>query len=165
MPVANFSAPLTTNIFNPSVSFTDLSSNALIWNWNFGDYYNTSTNTSSNENPTHLYSKEGTYCVLLTVTNGVCVDTATHCIIIEGDFVFYVPNAFTPNGDGQNDTFYGKGENITAFEMSIFDRWGNPLFYGDNINKHWDGMYMGNVVQEDVYVYIINLKDNHGVGH
>ena len=165
MPVANFMAPFTTNIFNPLVSFTDLSINALTWTWNFGDAYNNSTNTSSIESPSHLYSKEGTYCVLLTVTNGTCVDTAEHCIIIEGDFTFYVPNAITPDGDGINDEFFGKGENITAYEMTIYDRWGNQLFYGDALNKHWDGTYMGKIVQEDVYVYVINVTDNHNNGH
>ena len=164
VPVAEFTAPLTSLITFPVVNFTNLSTNSTMWSWNFGDT-GMPNNFSSAKNPTHEYSQIGSYCVLLTASNANCSDTVTHCISIEGVFTFYIPDAFTPNGDGVNDEFYGLGESITSYEMRIFDRWGNLLFYGDDLSKHWDGTYMGNLVQDGVYVYVVNLKDNHKEDH
>ena len=85
--------------------------------------------------------------------------------MIDGVYSLYVPNAFTPNGDGTNDEFFAKGENITDYKLNIFDRWGNQLFYGDDLSKHWNGTYMGRQVEEDVYVYVITFTDNHNEEH
>ena len=164
VPVAEFTAPVTSYITFPVVHFTNSSINSTMWSWNFGDP-GMPNNTSNVENPSHRYSQINSYCVLLTASNANCADTVTHCISIEGVFTFYIPDAFTPNGDGVNDEFFGVGESITSFEMRIFDRWGNQIFYGDDLSKHWDGTYMGNLVQQEVYVYVINLKDNHKEAH
>ncbi len=158
-PVANFTAPAVTSIFNSSVHFTDHSTNTTAWNWNFGDYSSSTNNTSNLQNPSHHYAQVGTYCVLLTATNGVCTDTSEVCVVIEPEFTFYVPNSFSPNEDGINDEFYGKGDNFNSYQMWIYDRWGNSVFYSDDINKHWDGRMNGNEVQQDVYVYMIKIVD------
>jgi gliding motility-associated-like protein len=165
-PVASFTAPFTTSITNPLVQFSDHSVGGTSYFWNFGDINsNPSDNVSNVHNPTHTYSAVGTYCVLEVVSNGSCSDTAKLCLVIAPLFSFYVPNAFSPNGDGTNDEFYGKGENIANFSMSIYDRWGNLLFHTEDINTHWDGTVHGNIAQEDVYVYVINIKDNMGSDH
>ena len=80
----------------------------------------------------------------------------------EAPFAFYIPNAFSPNNDGINDEFYGKGESISEFEMSIYDRSNSLIFYTDNINNHWDGTTNKNnrVANSDVYIYIVLIKDN-----
>ena len=64
--------------------------------------------------------------------------------------------------DEINDEFFGKGENIKEFQMSVYDRWGNLLFYGGDISQHWIGNVRNGteIAQQDVYVYIINIKDN-----
>jgi gliding motility-associated-like protein len=85
--------------------------------------------------------------------------------VIEPEFTFYVPNSFTPNGDGYNDEFFGKGENINSLEMWVYDRWGNAIFHGTDYNDHWDGTFHGHIVQEDVYVYVIKVKDFHNADH
>jgi gliding motility-associated-like protein len=165
-PVASFTAPMQTSITNPVVQFSNNSVGGTSYIWNFGDpNCSSSDNASTLPNPAHEYSMVGTYCALLVASNGACTDTAKLCVVIAPLFTFYVPNAFSPNGDGTNDEFYGKGENIVSYEMSIFDRWGNSLFHTEDINKHWDGTVHGNVAQEDVYVYVINIKDNLGEGH
>ena len=112
-----------------------------------------------------MYSLTGTYCVQLIAANNNCYDTARMCLIIEPEFTFYVPNSFTPNGDGFNDEFFGKGENINSLEMWIYDRWGNSIFHGNGYNDHWDGTMHGHIVQEDVYVYVIKLKDFKNADH
>ena len=76
-------------------------------------------------------------------------------------YTFYIPNAFTPNGDGVNDEFFGKGENIVNYDMWIFDRWGTMIFHGNDINVKWDGRIngAGDIAQQDVYVWKVRLTD------
>jgi gliding motility-associated-like protein len=68
----------------------------------------------------------------------------------------YIPNAFTPNGDGKNDKFmpYASGDYANAnFTMRIFDRWGNKLLFTGDINEGWNGYFKGELCERDVYVY------------
>jgi gliding motility-associated-like protein len=171
LPTADFSfSPQPTTILNPGICFTDSSSsNIVAWSWDFGDPLD-QVNTSILQNPCHTYHDTGTYCVSLLVTNmNGCTDSITYCLRIDPDFVIFIPNAFTPNNDGMNDVFMPKGTGIdeTNFEMWIYDRWGNNIFYTQKINKGWDGTVNGNsaVVQEDVYVWRIALVDFHGDKH
>lgn len=164
-PVAGFTTqPHTTTIVNPVITFTDLSIGADFWHWNFGDH-----DTISKFNPApHTYADTSTYKITLTTSTLYgCVDTAYATITIEPDFVFYIPNAFTPNDDGMNDTFGGKGIFIKAFEMEIYDRWGNLVFYSDDFNNPWDGRvnHGTEIAQMDVYVYIIKVTDFTGLEH
>jgi gliding motility-associated-like protein len=165
VPVAAFSCPQVHSIIFPNIQFTNYSTGATGYTWDFGDIFNPTTNTSTQQNPTHLYSELGSYCVLLTVTNGHCIDTTEICLLIEPEFTFYIPNAFTPDGDGTNDEFFGKGEGILEYEMKIYDRWGENIFTGNALDQHWDGTYAGNLVQQDVYVYVVTLKDIHHQDH
>ena len=88
--------------------------------------------------------------------------------MIEPEFTFYFPNAFSPNEDNINDEFFGKGENISDYQMSIYNRWGNLIFYADEINKHWNGTMQNSgseIVPLDVYVYVITLTERSGKHH
>ncbi|MCE9540495.1 MAG: PKD domain-containing protein, partial [Bacteroidetes bacterium] len=158
-PVAGFNAqPEITTIIDPVISITDLSIGANIWNWSFGDL----TSSALFNPPPHTYSDTGSFTItLVTSTTYGCVDSAFQTIIIEPDFVFYIPNVFTPDGDGINDFFTGKGVYIKEFEMSIFDRWGNLIYRSDDISKPWDGKANGGteMAQGDAYVYTIKVKD------
>ena len=90
-----------------------------------------------------------------------CPDTSYLWIEIEPDYAFFIPNAFTPNEKGPNNTFTGKGFCITKFEMYIFNRWGDNIYYSDDYNEPWDGHANGGdeVAQQDVYVYLIHVWD------
>lgn len=72
--------------------------------------------------------------------------------------VLFVPNAFTPNGDGINETFNPKGQSITTFNMKIFNRWGEMLYETNDMLKGWDGTYNGEMSQQDVYIYKIKAR-------
>jgi gliding motility-associated-like protein len=165
-PHASFTAiPQVTTILNPDVIFTDLSTgNPVIWSWNFGDP-TTLSDSASTQNAAYTYSSEfgATYPVYLQVTNQYgCVDDTTIDVIVEPDFAFFIPNAFTPNGDGVNDGFYGAGYGITKYEIWIFDRWGNLIFNTKDINEAWDGSVQGkggDLAQIDVYVWKVMLTD------
>lgn len=166
VPQANFSAnPTVASILNPTIAFTDESQgNPIAWSWNFGDPTTTS-DVDNNQNTAYTYSSEygATYSVNLIVTNQFgCVDDTTINVIIQPDFAFFIPNAFTPNNDGINDGFFGTGYGITKYEINIFDRWGNLIFKSDDINQSWDGTVQGkggDIAQIDVYVWKVNLSD------
>ncbi len=162
IPTAAFSAsPQPTTELNPTVYFTDLSIGASVWTWTFGDL---AASSSSLQNPSFTYPGPGCFDVLLEVesSNG-CTDTSMQEICIDADVAIYVPNTFTPNGDGINEMFFAQGIGIDNdnFEMWVFDRWGNLIFYTDDMNDGWDGTVQGNptLCQEDTYVWKIKCKD------
>ncbi len=164
-PIAEFSVnPSATSITDPIISVSNISSGASFWDWNFGGGV-----ISSMQNPvSQIYQDTGTYRIALIVsTQYSCRDTAYKTITIEPDFIFYIPNAFTPDGDGTNDTFIGKGIFIKEFEMMIFDRWGNLIYFTDTIDLPWDGKanHGSEIAQEDVYVYSIKVFDFKNLKH
>lgn len=67
--------------------------------------------------------------------------------------VLYIPNAFTPNGDGLNDSFGCIGEGITEYTLQIFDRWGSLIFESSDMKVQWDGNYKNELAPTGVYVY------------
>lgn len=160
IPVADFTvSPQPTTILNPLIHFTDQSIGASAWYWYFGDGDSLNFNDA---NPVHQYRDTGTYTATLIVKNQWgCIDSIQREVVIGPDFVFYVPNAFTPNGDGKNDLFFGTGTGIKDLEMFIYDRWGNMIFTTKQYGTGWDGHANGgaDVAQMDVYVWLIKVTD------
>jgi gliding motility-associated-like protein len=170
-PDAAFTAnPNPASSISPLVNFYDGSTaNIVSWNWNFGDVASTS-NTSTVQNPSHVFSGVGFYPVGLLVTNQFgCIDSTYIMLEVQDDFVFYAPNAFTPDGDGINDTFYplGVGWDLDSYELMIFDRWGQMIFFSDDKQKGWDGKanHGSEMAQIDVYVWKVKLRDTKGYMH
>ncbi len=168
-PVADFLlSPLVGSIENPIIQFFDQSYLASTWAWNFGEPSSGNTNTSTLQNPMHNYMEDGEYEVLLVVqTNHGCTDSTTKMVTIKPDFTFYIPNVFTPDGDGINDFFQGFGTNIAEYLMYVFNRWGEQLYETDDYNKPWDGIdpKSKNIYLQDVYVYKFIIKDINGKTH
>ena len=170
-PKADFIlGPQPTTILDPKIFFTDKSTNAINWVWNFGDN-SSADSTSTQQHPTHTYTDSGQYCVTLIVQyNSGCIDTTVKCLHINGAYALYIPSSFSPNGDGQNEYFMPKGVNLkslTSFEMLIFDRWGNKLYEQTDFGKAgWDGRGpSGQLVGQDVYVYKISATDLYSKQH
>ena len=80
---------------------------------------------------------------------------------MEANFRLYLPDAFTPNGDGLNDLYIPYAKGIVSMEYRIFNRWGQLLFEGD-ANRGWDGTYQGRTVPEGVYVVMATVKNRFG---
>jgi len=138
----------------------NVSEDALTWEWDFGD-----GSYSGELNPKHTYKREGDYDVTLTVHNFYgCATSDSYRIMVEDrSAVMMVPNAFTPNGDGLNDTFIPKWKNITAFEMLIFDTWGNHLFTTSGMESSgWTGYLQGRLLPRGSYVYKITYTTLKG---
>jgi gliding motility-associated-like protein len=123
------------------------------WNWNFGD------NTSANvQNPNKKWSKVGAYNVgLLSITNDGCYDSTTQKIVVNSCDNIFIPNSFTPNGDGHNDQFKAYGNNIKEMKMMIFNQWGQKIFETTNMNTGWDGSFGGKPQPSGVYMYTCRL--------
>lgn len=158
-PVANFIVqPEFTSIVNPVISIIDQSVGANFWFWEFG---NGDTSSLSNPLP-HTYADTGSYIITLIVSTQLsCFDTAFQTIVIEPDYIFYLPNAFSPNQDGINDSFSAKGLFIKKYELVIFDRWGNKIFITDDFNKPWGGEINNGdeIAVADVYIYSVKITD------
>ncbi len=169
-PIADYDVnPNPGSILTPLTYFTNLSQDYTKWWWSFGD--GPYKSDSVNVNPTHFYSDAtgNTYYTNLIVMNQYgCRDTAYKAVEIKPEFTFYIPNAFSPsNDDGINDYFNGVGIGIAEYEMWIFDRWGERIFYTDDITKGWDGRVQGKTPEgkQEVYVWKVKLKDVLGKKH
>jgi gliding motility-associated-like protein len=79
--------------------------------------------------------------------------------VVKGVCQLYVPTAFSPNGDGRNDIFKAEyGENITEFQLQIYNRWGQRIFQSKNISTGWNGRFNGALQPNGAYVWIIKYK-------
>jgi gliding motility-associated-like protein len=160
-PTADFSyGPDDISNLSPMAEFKDLSfpsTKVNSWDWSFGD-----GKTDTQQNPEHMYPGDGSYLVWLRVkTSEGCVDSTMRPLSILESYTFYVPNAFSPNDDGVNDEFGGKGIGITAYEMYVYNRWGEEIYSSTDIEKPWNGKVKGTgqMAQVDVYVYKIIVTD------
>lgn len=171
IPVAAFMAdPTTVNLSTPTVNFTDLSTGADNWYWDFGDLYSPANN-SMLQNPTHNYNNTGDYIVWLIASNSFgCADSAFTTINVMQDIAFWIPNAFTPcNNDGVNDIFKPSGIGVAigenSYSMRIFDRWGHQIFSTNDFETGWDGKIGGGWATPGVYNYFIEVLYGDGLWH
>lgn len=168
-PVAAFNpSPNPTDVFDPNVMMNNQSSfDVNYWHWSFGDG---DTLAPSVSNPIHSYPNAalGSYLATLIVHNADgCYDTVAHQIFIGTEFAFFIPNSFSPNEDHVNDFFFGSGVGITKYDLWIFDRWGDMIFHGKDLNDKWNGKANkgSEIVQQDVYVWKVELTDVFGKLH
>jgi gliding motility-associated-like protein len=148
--------PAEPNSLDPVVDFYNGSTGAVTAWWDFGD----GTSSSTAWAPSHAYQDTGLYVITLAVRSiEGCVDTFQNKIVIRPDVSFWVPNAFTPNSDGDNETFTGYGINVKGAEFFIFDRWGTVVYQSDALSRGWNGTYFnqGNPCPEAVYVYLFRV--------
>ena len=158
LPEVSFSVvPRITTLENPEIQFIDESAESANRIWNFGD-----GRFSELKEINQVYSDTGFHSVSLTITdNHGCKNFAADSVYFGSSYSFFIPNAFTPNGDGNNDLFEGKGMGITEYALSISDRWGNRIYKSENLNESWDG----NDFPAGAYVYSIKVTDISGKEH
>ncbi len=162
----NVSVPVLNAKFRPEpdtvlggefVYFDDLSVGATSWYWTFDN-----GNTSDSVNPYQQYITDGKYTVYLYITNAKgCRDSTSEIVyVIEN---LYVPNVFTPNGDGVNDAFHITAGNMQLYNIVIFNRWGEKVFESNSPNIDWTGTSPAGVNSADgTYYYILRATDYEG---
>jgi len=147
---------------DPLVKFKDLSiGDPEKWEWNFGGEAN-----STLKDPNYNFNTIGQYPVLLTVTNKFgCENTSIQHIRVLPEFTFFAPNSFTPNDDGLNDIFLpaGMGWNIDAYNLMIFNRWGQKIFHTNDHTQGWNGKIKESdtSVETGSYIYKAQVYDNY----
>ena len=120
--------------------------------------------TRYEESPEYTFVDAGTTVVTLyACVQEEHVDSAKMNVTIQ-DSQLDMPNAFTPNGDGANDTYSAKRDHrsIVEFHAYIFNRWGQKLYEWTDVNGEWDGTYNGHPVKDGVYFVLVNARGADG---
>ena len=176
LPNANITAyPQPANIINPQIYFIDESIGHSGGTWDFGDGNTIGTNF---DKLTHTYGDTGTFWVYLTVENTFgCTNIDSTKIIISPVFTIYIPNAFTPNNDLDNDYFLPIISGVSEYEFNVYSRSGQRVFttndfsndywtcINDNTcNAAWDGKINNGTeyATKGTYVYALILTDING---
>jgi gliding motility-associated-like protein len=103
------------------------------------------------------------YTITLVASNEFgCIDSTQQTLLVKVPENLYTPNAFTPNGDGINDYFSVGFRNLVEFKVLIVNRWGEIIYTSPDPSFKWDGTFKGELVQSDVYVYMIEARGYHG---
>jgi gliding motility-associated-like protein len=160
-PIADFTPQYSVlPLYMPITIFDNNSTNAYSYLWNFGD----GTTNDSIFSPEHTFPEEaGSYLVTLQVSNELgCLDTTSNYIVIEHDPVVFIPNAFTPDDDDLNNEFtavFPDNMKLASYEMYIYDRWGELVFYSQDPKQGWDASLAGFDAPDGVYSYLVKYKE------
>jgi large repetitive protein len=140
-PIPNSSfgySPDMDVIYDLEITFTDSSSGANQWYWQFGD-----GSVSDDQNPVYTYRRGGYYTVELIVGNEYgCTHHSEQTVNIDDTFFIFIPNSFTPNNDGLNDVFapvIGDDQYVDRYELIVYNRWGQEVFKSTEIDTPWTG--------------------------
>jgi gliding motility-associated-like protein len=159
-PLADFQfSPNMISDLDPTVQFINTSSNADQYFWLMGDGVE---NTAAIA-PTVVFPTDASaYTITLIAysANG-CVDSVTKIIPVEQSVVYYIPNAFTPDGDEYNNTFrpvFTQGHDPDNYTLAVYNRWGETIFESHDVQQGWDGTYQGALSQEGAYTWSIRFK-------
>ena len=144
---------------NPEVTFGTNTTGSISWLLEDQEL-------SNQANFTHLFSEiPNSYTVILeTVSEDGCLVEIPVQITILEDFLYYVPNAFTPDGNEFNNVFLPIitfGIDLTTYELEIYDRWGELLFVSHDSEVGWDGTYAGQYCKEGVYTWKLQFKSKY----
>ncbi|CAN5493572.1 hypothetical protein BH10BAC1_BH10BAC1_19300 [soil metagenome] len=163
-PTANFTIS-PGSIVPPGtvVDFINTSAGSTSSLWTFGDPASGS-NTSALFSPSHTYPSEGNFCIDLYSSNAVgCADSVRYCIYVVGESTLFIPNVFTPNGDGSNDLFIVTSHNFKEINYDIYDRWGLKIAEYNGLTGGWDGQTKnGRMAPDGTYYYVLHAEALNG---
>jgi gliding motility-associated-like protein len=156
---------ITMNVGESVQLNSNSSSDVTQWRWT----PETGLNNATLPSPVASPQQSTTYTVVAT-NNGQCVsrDQVVITVLCNGANIF-VPNTFSPNGDGMNDVFFPRGKGLfNVKSMMVFNRWGQVVFERENFGANdasygWDGTYNGQPMPSDVYVYIMQVVCNNNI--
>jgi gliding motility-associated-like protein len=112
---------------------------------------------------TYLATQNGSYTVEVTLDCGCKIfSNLINIDTFPKENIVFIPNIFSPNGNGQNDVLYIRGENIKEASLSIYSRWGEKVFESKDITKGWDGTYKGKPCAAEAYAYYVTITFTDG---
>ncbi len=171
-PNAAFSfGPQPTSVMNTEIVFTNESTGATTYNWEFGTDGILGSSGETNPSFTFPNDNPGSYQVCLTATTDYgCQDSICQLVVIDEEFIVYVPNAFSPDDDNVNELFTPVviGADPLNYKFMVFNRWGELIYDSQIIGQGWDGKYGGIPVQQDVYVWkleVVNAMNNEKLNY
>jgi gliding motility-associated-like protein len=154
-------SPQIPDIYNSEVTFTNSSTDATHYVWEFGD-----GGTSTDTNTIHLYPQIGNVDYLATLyayNDYGCEDSVSQIVTVQDVLTFFIPNTFTPDGDELNQSFmpvFTSGIDPYDFHMIIFNRWGQVLFETYDYTYGWAGTYGDQgLVDDGTYIWQIEFKE------
>jgi gliding motility-associated-like protein len=140
---------------NEAATFIDLSLGANQGYWELGD--GTTIPYVAGQNPEYLFNEPGTYSMKLHVENvGGCTDEFEKDFCVLAPVVIFIPDIFSPNGDGLNDILYARVRSVNEFTFLVYDRWGEKVFETNDSNIGWDGYFKNKAAEQGVYVWYLN---------
>lgn len=158
-PNANFIIVSDILFEDLPITFQNLTSGGVSYEWTFGD-----GNGSTQVHPNNTYDEPGTYLVTLIATNELgCKDTVVKPISIQEEYWVYVPNTFTPDNNRFNNTFSISTINIKWIDLKIYNRWGELIYQTHDVDFEWDGTYKGKDVMDGIYVWKLSYTTNSGI--
>jgi gliding motility-associated-like protein len=159
--VAKFTlTPSIVTLDNPHCSISDYSLNADVV-----EYRIAFLDTFFKRNLTYTFQDSGTYAIQQIVTNEFgCTDSLTLDLRVNDGFNLFIPNSFSPDGDGMNDFFKVFGQDIKSFSMRVYSRWGQLLYSSNDYESGWDGTTRLNdeSLSSGAYFYMIQVTDIYG---
>lgn len=157
-PSASFTYTPNPTQSNTPVTFLNSSLGGTRYKWLYDDG-DTLFTIRKDTVVSHLYNASGTYnTCLVAYNNSGCSDTTCQPIQVTINALIDVANAFSPNGDGNNDKIYVRGFGISKMTWSIYNRWGALVYQGTNPAEGWDGTVNGRLQPQDVYHYTLNVE-------
>lgn len=159
-PIASFGInPAEITEIDTYVHTLNTSSGADNYNWDFDD-----GSFSTEFEPTHTFPSfpiRSFDVELIAITQFGCTDTAYQTVVLNEVINYYVPNAFTPDGDEFNNVFrpvFSGGFDPYNYHLEIYNRWGETIFESFNVEEGWDGTYHGELAKQDTYTWKITYK-------
>jgi gliding motility-associated-like protein len=151
-PVAAFQwTPVTPSLNSPEVIFTNLSLGNTTNLWDISGY--TTNNTDAQFSVLEAGGSSIQACLEVSNQYG-CADSVCYTIVVNREEMVFLPNSFSPNDDGINDVFYpvlsGFNLNEIQYAFSIYNRYGERIFYSEDPNQAW----IGNVYENEFYAQI-----------
>lgn len=141
------SADKDTVGYNDEVTFSASASDIAQWKWDFedGDF-------SDQQSPKYIYQNEGTYHPTVTATNSYgCQSSVSVKVFVR--HVLFIPNVFTPNGDGKNDSFLIEYNGDQNFSLLIYNRWGTEVYHSTGRRNQWSG----GLEEAGVFYYLVTF--------
>lgn len=156
-PVAGFISDTLANAYEPIIEIVNQASEDVTsWVYDFGDGQSAGWSDGS-----HEYQSGGKFTITQTVTNTFGCNATEHAQVTIGEsLLMYIPNAFTPDGNGNNDVFLPviNGIEVTLYDFSVYNRWGEILFHTTDPAEGWDGRVGESLAPDGAYSWSMNIR-------